>query len=243
MGVAFAEEMKKKDDKDIASKALTGITKGTSTIFKQTMLKGITDLFGSYDPEGIVENIAELPFNYASQAVPTLGGQIARSVDPVKRERDYSGILPSLKSQTLSKLPGASLSLPSKRGLLGEEIKYGEGALNTVQQFLSPGYFAKKQDDPLTNELLRLYNEVGKDFLPRARVKTLSNKGEKYTLTTQEKSDFQKVMGEYTEENLKTLFNSTRYQSMDDEQKSKAIKKVNDKGYDLAKEKFLEGKE
>ena len=74
-------------------------------------------------------------------------------------------------------------------------------------------------------------------------IKTLSNKGEKYTLTTQEKSDFQKVMGEYTEENLKTLFNSIRYQSMDDEQKSKAIKKVNDKGYDLAKEKFLEGKE
>ena len=241
MGVAFAEEMMKKEESGIVDATATAVTSGIDTIFKQTMLSGITDFFGGYD--GVAKKIFELPLDYIGQGIPTVGGQIARTVDPVKRERDYSSILKTFKTQAQSKTPGLTTSLPPKRGIFGEELKYGEGALNAVQQFLSPGFFAKKQDDALTNELLRLYNEVGKSFLPRARVKNVTSKKVKYELTTQEKSDFQKVMGEYTEQGLKTLFNSSNYQNSSDEEKAKAVKKVNDEGYDLAKEDFLEGKE
>ncbi len=235
MGVAFAEEIKKKDDKNLGEKMLGGSIKGVSTILKQTMLSGITDLLGSYDEEGIVENIASLPLNYLSQALPTVGGQLARSMDPVKRERDYSGLIPTFQSQTQSKIPGLSEKLPAKRGLLGEELKYGEGIPNAIQQFLSPGYFAKKQDDPLTNELMRLYNEVGPDFLPRAKVKDFTENKVKYTLTTQEISDFQKIMGQYTERKLTTLFKSDRYKKLNIKEKAKAVRDINDEGYEKAK--------
>ena len=237
MGIAFEEAMSDKDDDGtIVDATWDALIKGGDTIINQTMLSGIKDVFGGYG--STTEKIAELPLNYLTQAFPTMAGQIARSVDPVKRERDYSGILPKLKTQTTAKTPVLSKTLAPKRGIFGEELKYGDGASNILQQFLSPGYFSKGSGDALTNELFRLYNEVGSNFLPRAKVTKING----IKLTPQEKSDFQKTMGEYTQARLERLINSSAYKNETDEEKAKAIKKVNDDGRELAKEEFLKGR-
>lgn len=239
MGVAFAEELKQKDDASTTEKILRGGVKGISTIFDQTMLRGITDLFGSYDAEGIVENIAGLPLDYVAQLLPTLGGQITRSLDPVRRERDYSGVLAPFESQVRSKTPGVSLTEPAKRGIFGEELRYGEGLGNVFQQFISPGFVGTAQGDELTEELYRLYQQVGSGFLPRAKVKRLIYKNNNYPLNAEERSEFQRIMGEYTERELRRLIRSSDYRNMSDDEKAKVIKSINDDGYDLAKDAFL----
>lgn len=242
MGVSAAEQFKNNPDDSTLDKLMASGIKGASTIFDQTMLQGIADIFGSYDAEGIVENVAELPLNYVSQIFPTVFGQLARTIDPVKRERDYGGVLESFQSQTRSKIPFLTTTEPAKRGLFGEEIKYGEGLQNAVQQFLSPGFIGTAQTDPLTTEVLRLYNVVGKDFLPRAKVRSFSHDKVRYELTSEERSEFQRIMGTYTEQEMLKLIDSFAYQNANDEDKAQMIENINDRGYDLAKQEFLKGR-
>ena len=132
------------------------------------------------------------------------------------------------------------MSEPVKRNIFGEEVRYADTDIgNVIQQFISPGFYSAKSDDNLTNELYRLYTVVGKDFLPRARVKNLTYDKTTYTLSPQERSDFQQIMGEYTRKELEALINSFKYEVADDETKAEMIKKVNDEGREIAKEEFL----
>lgn len=240
MGVAFQEELENKDT-DIVDAFYQAGVKGVDTIFEQTMLSGIKDIFGGYG--STTEKISELPFDYLMQGLPTVAGQVARTVDPVKRMRDYSGLTSKLETQTKAKTPFKSKELPAKRGMFGEELTYGNGFSNALQQFLSPGYYASKQDDPLTNEMLRLYNEVGSSFLPRVGVKKITSNKVTHNLSTEEQSEFQKVMGEYTEKKLLEAINTITYKNLSDQEKADLFEDINDEGYKIAKENFLKGLE
>lgn len=238
MGVAFQEELEKqsmKENKNMVDAVLKGGYKGLDTIFEQSMLRGINDLFGGYGSIG--EKIAGTPAEFFSQLIPTLSGQVARSVDPYKRERDYSGITSEFISSSKAKIPFASKTLPVKRDIFGEPMKYGNGFMNTVQQFLSPGYVGKESDDPIVKEMYRLYKTHGSDFLPRARVSSFTFNGEKYELSPQEKSDFQAIMGGFTKEKLENLGDS--FLNMNDEAQMKIIKEINDVGREKAKIELL----
>jgi len=243
MGVAYEEALAKateKDDKDYVEALWNGVLAGGDTVVNQTMLRGIKDIMGSYGSP--TQKIAELPINYLTQAFPTISGQIARSIDPVKRERDYSGTLPRVKTQTMAKMPIVSRKLPVKKDILGETQKYGEGALNTIQQFISPGYYVKAKNDSVTKELVRLYKSEGSDFIPRARVKSFTSNKVKYELTSKEISEFQTIMGTYTKNRIKELMKSKGYQNASDESKANMIKKTNAIGYEKAKKSIIEGR-
>ena len=141
-----------------------------------------------------------------------------------------------------AKTPRLSKDLPLKRDILGQPQKYGEGVLNAIQQFISPGYIAKKSDDPIVNELGRLYESEGSDFLPRATVYKFTKDKVDYKLTNEEVSEFQRIMGEHTKGELSTLIQSSEYNSMSDAEKAKRIKVINDDGYELAKQAIIKSK-
>lgn len=239
MGVAFAESLKEQGD-DKVQAGFDALVAGGETLVNQSMLSGIKDLFGGYGT--MTEKVIQLPINYMTQGFPTVAGQIARVIDPTKRQLDYSSIINSTLTSLQSKTPGASLSLPAKRNILGESQQYGKGLLNAFQQFLSPGYIGEKSDNPVVNEIDRLYNEVGSDFLPRYNVTNFTSEKVKYKLTNEEISELQRIMGEYTNKQLSQMIESSDYRYASDEQKAEMIKNVNDIGYKLAKEVIVKSR-
>lgn len=239
MGVGMAESMQKNGG-DYVQTAMDTLIAGGDTLINQSMLKNIKDLFGGYG--STTEKVMQLPVNYLEQAFPTVGGQLARTLDPFKRQTDYSSNTSKTITGLQAKTPELSKDLPLKRDILGQPQKYGEGVLNVIQQFISPGYIAKKSDDPIVNELNRLYESEGSDFLPRASVLKFTKDKVEYKLNNEEISEFQRVMGEYTKTELTNLIQSPGYKSMSDADKAKAIKTINDNGYEIAKQKIIDSK-
>lgn len=241
MGVGMAESLKKSGGNDYVQAGLDALKAGGDSLINQSMLKNIKDLFSGYG--STTEKVMQLPVNYLQQAFPTVGGQIARVADPLKRQSDYTSGMSKMLTGLQARTPIASKSLPLKRDILGQPQKYGEGVLNVIQQFISPGYIAKKSDDPIVNELSRLYESEGSDFLPRASVYRFTKDKVDYDLNNEEVSEFQRMMGEYTKNELAKLIQSLEYKSMADTQKAKRIKAINDNGYELAKQAVMKTRE
>jgi hypothetical protein len=240
MGVGMAESLKKNGGDDYVQAGLDALKAGGDSLINQSMLKNIKDLFGGYG--STTEKVMQLPVNYVQQAFPTSVGQVARISDPFKRQADYSTNTSRTLTGLQSKTPGLSKDLPLKRDILGQPQKYGEGVLNVIQQLISPGYIAKKSDDPIIQEINRLYDSEGSEFLPRATVYKFTKDKVDYNLNNNQISEFQRVMGEYTKDNLSSLFQSANYLTLSDADKAKAIKKINDDGYELAKQKIINSK-
>ena len=239
MGVAFMDELKK-NGQDKADAAFNALLQSGETLVQQSMLSGVKDLFGGYGT--MTEKIIQLPINYMTQGFPTVGGQIARVIDPLKRQIDYSNIIDSTTTSLQAKTPLLSKELPVKRDILGKPQEYGKGLLNVFQQFLSPGFIGKESDDPVVNEIDRLYKSVGADFLPKSRVTNFTDEKIKYNLTTKEISEVQRIMGEYTNKQLLSLMNSYDYKNASDTERAKMIKKANETGYELAKKTIVEAR-
>lgn len=126
--------------------------------FEMSMLEGVNDAIKNFGKStdsvtGVLSGVAGLGANYLSQAVPTLGGQIARTIDPTRRStytgQPYGGVSDVLVKQgikTMNKIPGLSyLSQPYIDTLGNEEQNdefiSGTGAFGRgIQNFLSPGY-------------------------------------------------------------------------------------------------------
>jgi hypothetical protein len=241
MGVGMAESLKKNGGVDYVQAGLDALKAGGDSLINQSMLKTIKDLTGGYG--STTEKVMQLPVNYLQQAFPTSLGQVARISDPLKRQTDYSNNLSRTLTGIQSKTPGLTNQLPLKRDILGQPQKYGDGVLNVVQQLISPGYIAKKSDDPIIKELNRLYASEGSDFLPRATVYKFTKDKVDYNLTSKEISEFQRVMGEYTKDKLTSLMQSQSYMSMSDADKAKEIKNINDDGYEIAKQMIIKSKQ
>lgn len=241
MGVGMAESIKKNGGDDYLEVAKDALIAGGDSLINQSMLKNIKDLFGGYG--STTEKVMQLPVNYLTQAFPTVAGQTTRIIDPLKRQTDYSSSMSKMLTGLQAKTPIASKELPLKRDILGQPQKYGEGVLNIVQQLISPGYIAKKSDDPIIKEINRLYDSEGSDFLPRATVYKFTKDKVDYKLTNSEVSEFQRIMGEYTKDNLTSLIQSPEYNSLSDADKAKKIKAINDDGYELAKQTVMKLRE
>lgn len=241
MGVSFYESLKQSQGDDVAQAFFDAMVAGGDTVINQTMLSNIKDLFSGYG--STTEKIAQLPVDYLTQTFPTIAGQTARVIDPTKRQRDYTSQVNSTITGLQSRTPFASFNLPPKRDIYGQPQIYGKGIGNTINQYINPGNVAKSDNDPTTKELLRLYESQGKSFLPRQTVYDFTYNKEKYELDNKEISEFQRIMGEYTKRELDRLFNSSNYKSYSDEAKAKAVKRINDTAYDLAKKEIIEMRE
>lgn len=100
--------------------------------------------------------------NRAASVVPALSADIARQLDPVRREID------SIAAAMKAKIPGLSATLPPRRNLKGEPVYY-EGSAGP--DMLSPFFAKTVTGDPVYRELIA--NQVGlspvQDFLGGSR--------------------------------------------------------------------------
>lgn len=212
--------------------------------FELSMLEGVNDAIQNFGKStnsvtGVMSGVAGLGANYLSQAVPTLGGQIARTIDPTRRStytgQEYGGVSDTLARQgikTLNKIPGLTYLSQPYVNTMGEEEQnadLGLGVLGRgIQNFLLPGYYSETNTNPVVNELsnvAELAKESGVDFkksqlFPKAPDK----KVDEHRLTPKEYTEASKAKGQITEENLEALFKSKSYQNATPEQKVEMIK-------------------
>jgi hypothetical protein len=192
--------------------------------------------------------------SYIEQAIPTILGQISRSIDGTQRETYSDNVLGEEWNRLKAKIPGLSSTLPEKIDNFGEVMKNN----SALSQFISPGYAKAKDDRPFLKELERLYKiEKDTDIIPTVVNGKLTYDGVDYFMTMDEYNKFKKTYGEtimmgYTDKNkikysgLPALITQKDYTSLKsdkektaDKKKMNKITKLYDKAYAIAKERFL----
>lgn len=228
---------------DGAGTALEGVISAlaqtTDPIMQLSMLQGINDMLESIQSGefgGALGSIASNAiYSYAGQFVPTLSGQIARTIDPVRRtttgdpNAPWGKTLDKAGRKILAKIPFASSTNEPYINVRGEEEVDESGWMfRLAENMLLPGYVDKADMTDVDKEIVRIFSETDDpDVIPRNYpVRSLKRDGMEYTLSNDEYTQFKMDMGSSVYRALDDAMRNIKYDILTDEEKAKLLKKA-----------------
>ena len=215
----------------------------------------------------LVAVLSDVSISYLTQALPTIGGQLSRMIDKNKREYYYvdknSGVphgLQRLIGKVATKIPGASYLFEPSIDVWGREETYGEFMERTLENTVSPGYYAEANYTAVDKELQELYDRTGDAaVLPTEQAKYYKENKEYWHLTAEEYTEAKRIRGQKSFELISDLLadkktiklkdsetgkiRTKKYSQMSDEEKVKAAKRCYEEAGDYTKEQMLKKKE
>lgn len=192
-------------------------------LITNTFLQGMNNSFENlrYSRDGFIPGLTrEAITGYATQYVPTSLGQVARTVDPIRRST-YSGTtgiesdLGYTANKMRNKIPFLSQTSEPYIDAFGntEENPGGNFVGRLAYNMFSPGYYSETTDDPVQLGLLDLANSTGNDeVIPELAAKKLSWTVDKekhtYQLSPQEYTDFATQQGQLRKDMAEAVLDS-----------------------------------
>lgn len=211
---------------------------------KMSMLDGLNTSISSvrYGEDPLSDMAANAVIGYIGQAVPTLFGQIARTLDDTARTTyiEKNGSLPDSVQRALqknrNKIPGLSNQSIAYRDVFGRAEKDTSMISRALKNFISPGYFSEEKIGSMESELIRVYqNTDDSGVLPSMPAKYFNVNGERKDLTAEEYEKFSYTRGSIMYSNLSELTETSLYKNLDDTDKASAISNVIELSNALAK--------
>ncbi|NBI83870.1 hypothetical protein D3Z48_17720, partial [Clostridiaceae bacterium] len=206
---------------------------------QMSMLDGLNSMLSSvrYGENPLSDLFTGAVTDYVNQAVPTLLGQIARTIDPVRRTTydDKNSGIPSIAQKTLqtnqNKIPFLSQRSAAYLDIWGREQFSGSLAARALQNFILPGYLRSEKLSDMESELIRLYQATGDGSALPGKAKKSFSVGEgddrvtKY-LTADEYQLFAETRGTLMYSGLSEITSSSYYAALDDVGKLDAVNKM-----------------
>lgn len=192
-------------------------------LLEMSFLQGLNNNLESlrYSEDPYIYGMAKQSLSsYATQGIPTLAGQVARSIDPIRRST-YSGTtgLESDIGYTANKIRN-KIPFLSETGQPYIDA-FGDTQPNTGGSFagrlaynmLSPGYYSETTDDPVKQGVLDLANSSGDNsVIPEVAEKKVSWTSDKerhsYQLSPQEYTDFATQSGQLRKDMAEAVLDS-----------------------------------
>lgn len=240
MGAKLSELASGNEDaKDVLVEAAVA---SVDQIFDASFMSGLKDIFGGYG--SITENLVTVgTSNAISQTIPSLFKQMVTSFDPYVRDTKDKSVLQEILNKALIQyLPGLRQTLGVKVDVAGDKVmnsKYsGNPTLSLVNNLFNPFTMTDVKNDPVSNELMRLYEATGQtDVLPsdrlRGRAETVN--GVIGTIKGKDKQAYREMYGQTWHAAVEELINSDTYAAMDDEGKRLAVKATLEEADDKTK--------
>ena len=226
------------DGGDVFSAVIDAVGKTADPMIGLSMLQNIESvLSGNYGGEGngFWNLVKEAGMSYVLQIFPTLGSQIAQTIDPNRRNAYYVDKTNNIGdwlelplNRILSKIPGASMFLPERVDEWGRTEKQEENvALRIFENFASPGYISKKNSTKVDETLKQLYANTGNaSVLPTSFAKNFEIKGETKNLSSKEYVEASKTKGQTSYKMLEQLVTDPAFKNLSPEQQAKIISDV-----------------
>ena len=208
---------------------------GTEQLLEQSFMESLnTVLNGS---GSTLENLSQAVLELPARAIPTLSKQVADMVDGTQRTSfEYGKPIQSAANSVIAKIPFASMTLPTARDTLGNEIKKYGGENNIFNVMFNPANTNKGELSKAGEEIYNVYMQTGDTTIfPRTAPYYINSKGNKITMTSAERSKFQEVSGKYVETTLNGLLNDKEYQKLSNEKKASIINEIVSDSYSKAK--------
>lgn len=226
-------------------------------IFEMSMLQGIENNFNMAfsDKKGLGTIAKNAGFNYLSQFVPTLAGQIART-----RVRDRKTVVSTSTDpfvKTLEKNFGKILNkVPIAGDVLNQDYVDLWGRTDSkentkdyltsgLENLFSPAYISKRNETAVDTELKKLYSKLGEEdkekILPTFASNAFKQKfdDKEYNMTPAEFTQYKKTVGQTRYKGLEKLFKTSEYKNASDDEKRKMIESVYDDANNAGKKEYL----
>ena len=232
---------------------VSGLITIPDTITDLSLLQGVNTAIKaarySDNPAGTMG--VNLLTNYGTQFIPTILGQAARTLDPVRRNayfKDKSGSnkipegLQPTVNKVLAKIPVASMRLTPYIDAWGNVEQKDSRLAAGLENFFSPGYVIKiTRDDPATNEVERLYHQTGiGTVVPKNPEKSITFYGNEQKLSGEQWTDYAINKGKMSYEMVMSAIKAPEYKELPDEVKAKVITDIYDYCGNQAKQKLAD---
>lgn len=252
VGANIYQMAKERENLDFGT-VVSGLITIPDTITDLSLLQGVNTAIKaarySDNPAGTMG--VNLLTNYGTQFIPTISGQVARTLDPVRRNayfKDKSGSnkipegLQPTVNKVLAKIPGASMSLTPYIDAWGNVEQKDSRLAAGLENFFSPGYVSKiTRDDPATNEVERLYHQTGiGTVVPKNPEKTITFYGNEQKLSGEQWTDYAINKGKMSYEMVMSAIKAPEYKELPDEVKAKVITDIYDYCGNQAKQKLAD---
>lgn len=192
-------------------------------LLEMSFLQGLNDNLESlrYSEDPYIYGMAKQSLSsYATQGIPTLAGQVARSVDPVRRST-YSGTtgiesdIGYTANKIRNKIPFLSETGQPYIDAFGDTQPNTGGSFagRLAYNMLSPGYYGETTDDPVKQGVLDLANSSGDNsVIPEVAEKkvswTVDKEKHNYQLSPQEYTDFATQQGQLRKDMAEAVLDS-----------------------------------
>lgn len=234
VGAELYHYMHNNDERVTFPALLDGMSRITEPMIENSMLSGLNSTLkaGAYEDDILTATVGSVLMNYLGQSVPTLFGQIARTIDPVRRNTydvNKNSVLPTavqkFGEKQMAKLPGLSMMLEPSIDEWGREKTYAENiGLRAVENFLSPGYISMKKEDKATMETERLYQKTGdSSVLPTFAPKYFTFNNKRIDLSGKQYTEFAKKKGQTAYQTINSIMQDSRYKKLSDSKKAEVI--------------------
>jgi hypothetical protein len=216
------------------------LSRFTNPILETTMLQGLNDTLQNlkYSDNPIWDLGANSVSSYFGQSVPTLLGQISRTMDDTRRstygggqtkpERDNSYAL----NKMASRIPGLSQSLEpyvdqwgrEEASLDGTDDTAGGMFLRGLYNMGSPGYYSSENITPVDEYLQGLYSDTNNSkVLPEKASSKLTLDKETYYMTPEEKTEYAKTTGQTAYDLVDSLRQNDMFLQLPDDQQAELV--------------------
>jgi hypothetical protein len=229
-----------------------GASKLMDPLTQMSMLQGVNSTLQSYNnnaPGGYLGAVGiNLAQNYAGQFIPTVAGQLARTIDTKRRDTTAKGsgidkIAGTFINKQKAKIPFISKTLEPYTNQFGKEEKTGDLPTRIFSNFVSPGYLKTIKTTAIDKEIERLYKMTGEQsVLPTSSSRYFTVNGKKIYLTPKEYTDFNKQDGKEVLSRINRLISSSDYKDMSDEEKVNKIKSIYNYSQKIAKYNYFKNK-
>lgn len=193
-------------------------------LLEMSFLQGLNDNLESlrYSEDPYIYGMAKQSLSsYATQGIPTLAGQVARSIDPIRRST-YSGTtgiesdIGYTANKIRNKIPFLSVTGQPYIDAFGDTQPNTGGifAGRLAYNMLSPGYYGETTDDPVKQGVLDLANSSGDNsVIPEVAEKkvvwTSDKERHSYQLSPQEYTDFATQQGQLRKDMAEAVLDSS----------------------------------
>jgi len=235
VGATIMDEVKKAasgrgEDVSIGSvlDAVLGIAEPVTQLSMLDGLNSVLNPSNYGDTDSLIQVGEKVITNYATSYVPTLLGQVARTIDTTRRRNFVESgadlkVFRSALEQVENKIPFLSQKNIPYRNVWGEADVSPQGWA-AIENFLSPGYGNTLKNDPVTNELKRIYQETGNpSMIPKAAGKTVTINGKNTPLTAEQYDQYVVDRGQTAYNCIKDLMESPVWQICDDDTRALMI--------------------
>jgi hypothetical protein len=179
------------------------------TMVDQSVLSGLKGAFNIYPGQSVMDKAVDIAGNLPSSFVPTAVNQVRQLSDNTSRNTYNPDKLNEFGNRARNRIPILEKKLPPGYDTLGNQKEvYQNESNNLFNVLLNPAFVREYKPSREAEMVLEVLNDTGDSKVaPRRAVKYFRSGGERFDLTPEQYSEYQRRLGEATRKGLNRLAN------------------------------------